>query len=88
METSELLSRVLDCANRAAGTALTVEPEGDVPIAAFQLDSLGLFAFMVEVEKACGIGFDEILLHSESLRSVRSTAEFIASHRRPDLPSE
>jgi hypothetical protein len=81
MENSQLLNAVLDCANRAAGTALRLGPEGDIPLEAFHLDSLGLFAFMVEVEKSCGIDFDEILLHAESLRTLRSTADFIASHR-------
>jgi len=85
MDNSELIFRVLDCANRAAGTQLALDPEGDLPLEAFRLDSLGLFAFMVEVEKSCGIDFDEILLHSESLRTLRATADFIASRQSPQI---
>jgi len=81
MEDSELMSRVLQCANKAAGTALTFGPEGDLPLEAFHLDSLSLFAFMVEVENTCGIDFDEVLQNPEHLTTIRSTATFIASRR-------
>ena len=82
MEESELISRVLACANKAAGTALTLDPEGDLPLETFRLDSLSLFAFMVEVENTCGIDFDEVLQNPEHLRTIRSTAAFIAARRR------
>jgi hypothetical protein len=41
-----------------------------------------LFAFMVEVENTCGIDFDEVLQNPEHLRTIRSTAAFIAARRR------
>ena len=81
MDTSELRAQILRCANKAAGTALTLGSDGDLPLAAFQLDSLGLFAFMVEVEQTCGISFDDVLLNPEHLETIGTTAEFIASHR-------
>ena len=41
MDLSEdLLKRVLQCANQAAGTSLTLPPGADLPLEAFQFDSL------------------------------------------------
>ena len=82
MEESELISRVLACANKAAGTTLTLASAEDLPLQAFRLDSLSLFAFMVEVENTCGIDFDEVLQNPDHLRTIRSTAAFIAARRR------
>jgi acyl carrier protein len=80
--TAELEQRVLECANKAAGTALTLRAGEDIALEAFHFDSLSLFAFMIELENACAIEFDDSLTHQEHLRSVRSTADFIASRRR------
>jgi acyl carrier protein len=85
MEIQELTRRVLECANKVAGTSLSMPPDGDIPLEAFQLDSLSLFAFMVELESSCGLDFDDALSNYEQLRSVRSTAEFIKS--RPGTQS-
>jgi hypothetical protein len=80
METrDELASRVLECANRVAGTSLALPPGGDVPLEAFHFDSLSLFACILELEGTCGIKFDETLLNHEQVRSIRSTAALIAS---------
>lgn len=79
MNESELASRVLECANRVARTTVTMSPEEDIPFTAFQLDSLSFFAFLLEVEKACAFNFDDALDNQEQLRSVRSTAAFIAA---------
>jgi Phosphopantetheine attachment site len=73
----ELLSQVLQCANRAAGTSLSLPPDGDVPLEAFAFDSLSLFVFLLELERVCGIKFDETLLDHEQLRSIRSTVALI-----------
>jgi phosphopantetheine binding protein len=73
----ELVSRVLECANRVAGTSLSLPQRGDVPLEAFEFDSLSLFAFILELERTCGIKFDETLLNHEGLASVRSTAALI-----------
>jgi acyl carrier protein len=78
MQEADLVSRVLACANKAAGTALTLDGDEDLPLEAFRLDSLSLFAFMVEVEQTCGVNFDEVLQNYEQLTSVRSTAAFLA----------
>jgi hypothetical protein len=75
----ELANRVLECANRVAGTSLSLPQGGDVPLEAFCFDSLSLFAFILELEGTCGIKFDETLLNHEQVRSIRSTAAFIAS---------
>ena len=79
MEEADLVTRVLACANKAAGTSLTLGPDRDIPLQAFHLDSLSFFAFMVEVEKTCKIDFDEVLQNPDRLLTIRSTAEFIAS---------
>jgi hypothetical protein len=76
----ELANRVLECANRIAGTSLSLPQGGDVPLEAFCFDSLSLFAFILELEGTCGIKFDETLLNHEQVRSIRSTAAFIESH--------
>jgi acyl carrier protein len=75
----ELLSRVLQCANRAAGTALSLPPDGDLPLDAFAFDSLSLFVFLLELERSCGMKFDETLLAHDQLRSIRSAATLIES---------
>lgn len=80
IETQEaLVGRVLACANEVAGMALTMPPDGDVLLEAFEFDSLSLFAFILELERATGVQFDEVFLHHEHLHSVRSTAAVIAS---------
>jgi acyl carrier protein len=75
----ELIKDVLDCANRVAETSLCMPPEGDIDFKAFQFDSLSLFAFLLELERTCGINFDDALANHENFRSVRSAAAFIAS---------
>ena len=76
----ELLSTVLDCANRIAGTSLRMPMDGDIPLEAFEFDSLSLLAFILELERACGIAFDDGLLDYERLHSIRSTAALITLH--------
>jgi acyl carrier protein len=76
---TQLVTQVLACANKAAGTSLTLNGGEDLPLEAFRLDSLSLFAFMVEVEQTCGINFDEVLQNYQHLQTIRSTAAFIAS---------
>lgn len=75
----QLVNRVLECANRAAGTSFSLPPGGDFPLEAFHFDSLSLFAFILELERTCGIKFDETLLNHEQVRSIRSTAALIES---------
>jgi acyl carrier protein len=75
----ELVQDVLACANKVAGTSLSVTLDGDLPLEAFNFDSLGLFAFILELEQKCGIAFDDALLNHERLRSVRSAAALIVS---------
>ena len=78
MDVSEdLLKRVLQCANQAAGTSFTLPPDGDLPLEAFQLDSLSLFAFLLELERKCGMKFDETILDDEQFHSIRSAAALI-----------
>ena len=85
MKTHEdLLSTVLDCANRVAGTSLQMPSDGDIPLEAFEFDSLSLLAFILELERACGIAFDDALLDYERLRSIRSTTALITLHRDRD----
>ena len=79
MENAELVARVLGCANKVAGVALELPPEGDLPLEAFGLDSLSLFAFLVEIENNFGVQFDEALLNDGELKTIRSTAAFIAA---------
>jgi acyl carrier protein len=81
----ELLSRVLQCANRVTGKALSLPPDGDVPLDAFAFDSLSLFVFLLELEHSCGMKFDETLLAHDQLRSIRSAAALIES-RASDGP--
>ena len=75
----ELLNRVLQCANQAAGTSLSLPPDGDLPFEAFQLDSMTLFVFLLELERKCGMKFDETLLNHQQFRSIRSAAALIQS---------
>lgn len=51
--------------------------DGDVSLSAFGFDLLSLFAFLVELERACGMKFDETLLGDEQLRTIRSMASLI-----------
>jgi acyl carrier protein len=73
----ELLDQVLQCANRAAGTSLVLPRDDDISLEAFRFDSLSLFAFLLELERTCGMKFDETPLNQEQLRSIRSTAALI-----------
>jgi hypothetical protein len=76
----EPVHRVLDCANRVAGTALSLPAEGgDIPLQAFGFDSLSVFAFVLELEATCGIKFDEALLLDDRVRSIRSIAALVSS---------
>jgi hypothetical protein len=78
MDLSEdLVNRVLQCANQAAGTSLTLPPGRDLPLEAFQLDSLSLFAFLLELERKCGMKFDETILNHDQFHSIRSAAALI-----------
>jgi acyl carrier protein len=86
MNESEWITRVLECANKAAGTNLTLNSEGDLPLEAFRFDSLSLFAFMVEVENTCGIAFDDVLVNQAHLRTIRTTAAYIAASREANRP--
>jgi acyl carrier protein len=80
MKTEQELSLdVLACANKVARTSLSMPPDGDLSLEAFNFDSLSLFAFILELEQTCGIEFDDALLNHERLRSVRSAAALIAS---------
>jgi acyl carrier protein len=75
----KMVGRVLECANRLAGTSLSLPLDGDVPLEAFEFDSLSLFAFILELERTCGMKFDQTLLNYEKLRSIRSVAALIES---------
>jgi acyl carrier protein len=75
----QLIDDVLDCANRVAGTSLCMLPDEDITLEAFHFDSLGLFAFILELEHTCGIEFDDALINHERLRSIRSVAALVAS---------
>jgi len=77
-----MTKRVLDCANKVAGTSLKVEVDRDVELAAFNFDSLSVFAFLVELETSCGIEFDDALLNHEQLRTVGSTVDLIQARCR------
>jgi len=72
-----LANRVLDCANRVAGTDLRLPDDGDLALDAFGFDSLSLFAFMLELEETCGLVFDETLLEPGRLDSIRSIVVLI-----------
>jgi len=82
----ELLDQVLQCANRAAGTSLALPPGGDLPLEEFRFDSLSLFAFLLELERKCGMKFDETLLNHERLRSIRSAVALIERRGLPASP--
>ena len=75
----ELLDRVLQCANQAAGTSLSLPPDGDLPFETFRMDSMSLFVFLLELERKCGMKFDETLLNHQQFRSIRSAAALIQS---------
>jgi hypothetical protein len=75
---AELAECVLDCANRITNKSLKLPPDGDLPLEAFRFDSLSLFAYILELERTCGIKFDNILLAQEQLGSIRSTAALLA----------
>jgi hypothetical protein len=79
----QLLDNILQCANRAAGTSLSLPPDGDVPISAFAFDSLSLFVFLLELERVVGIKFDESLYAHERLPSTRSVAALIGGGTLP-----
>jgi len=79
----DLLDVVLQCANRAAGTALSMPPDGDLPIEAFAFDSLSLFVFLLELERVIGMKFDETLLAHERLRSIQSVLALIKGRISP-----
>jgi Phosphopantetheine attachment site len=75
MEPSDAaIDQVLECANRVAGTALSLPPSGDLPLQAFGFDSLSTFAFILELESLFGLVFDESLLDLKKLYSIRSVA--------------
>jgi acyl carrier protein len=76
---NDLVVRVLDCANRVSGNALSLPVDGDLPLEAFGFDSLSAFAFILELEATCGFEFDEALLDPQSRRSIRSVAALISS---------
>jgi len=87
-EQAEVTERLLACANSIARTNFSMGPGEDIPLEAFQLDSLSLFAFLVEVEKSFGIDFDEALLNIENLPTIRTTAAFIASKMPEGIASK
>jgi acyl carrier protein len=78
-EEEAVTQRVLACVNSIARTNFSLGPGEDISLEAFQLDSLSLFAFLVEVEKSFGIDFDEALLNIDNLPTIRTTAAFIVS---------
>ena len=80
----DLLNRVLQCANQAAGTSLSLPPDGDLPFETFQMDSMSLFVFLLELERNCGMKFDETLLNHQQFRSIRSAAALIQSRSLAD----
>jgi len=83
----ELVDDVLSCANKVAGTSKCMPPEEDITLEAFHFDSLGLFAFILELEQTCGIEFDDAFINHERLRSIRSVAALVASRFDRDQPS-
>ena len=72
-----LVEKVLQCANRAAGTSLSLPPDGDILLEEFGFDSLSIFAFLLELERACGLKVDRMLQDQERMQSVKSTAAII-----------
>ena len=80
-----LVDRVLECANRAAGTTLSLQPGGDLPLKAFGFGSLTSFAFMLELENLFGLVFDENNLDVEELHNIQSVAAVVlASQTQSD----
>jgi Phosphopantetheine attachment site len=73
----DLLNRVLECANRAAGKSFSLPPGGDLPLEAFEFDSLSLFAFLLELERKCGMKFDETIINLDGFRTIRSAAALV-----------
>ena len=63
--------------NQAAGTSLTLPPGGDLPLEAFELNSLSLFAFLLELERKCGMKFDKSIFNHDQFHSIRSAAAII-----------
>jgi hypothetical protein len=61
-------------------------PDGDLPLEAFCFDSLSLFAFLLELERKCGMKFDETLLANERLQGIRAAAEIIELRSLPPSP--
>ena len=87
MESQEaLVERVLDCANRIANKSLRLPPDGDLPLRDFGFDSLTLFAFILELERTCGIQLDNALLNQGQLVSIRSAAALIERCRGTGSP--
>lgn len=72
-----LVDQVLECANRVAGTALSLPPGDDLPLKAFGFDSLSAFAFVLELESLFGLVFDESNLDLEELHSIRSVTAVV-----------
>jgi len=72
-----LVDRVLECANRVAGTMFWLPPGGDLPLKEFGFDSLSAFAFVLELESQFGLAFDESNLDIEELHSIRSVAAVV-----------
>jgi hypothetical protein len=79
----ELVNSVLQCANRAAGTTLSLPPDRDMPMEAFAFDSLSLFVFLLELERITGMKFDDTLLAHERLGSIQSVAALIRGRTPP-----
>ena len=82
----ELIEQVLDCANRTARKAFAMTAGSDVPLQDFEFDSLTLFAFILELERTCGIQFDEILVHYEETGTIRSLAALVVRSRETSSP--
>ena len=78
-----LVDRVLECANRVAGTALSLPPGDDLPLKEFGFDSLSAFAFVLELETRFGLVFDESNLDLEELHSIRSVAAVVLRSQTP-----
>jgi len=72
-----LVDRVLDCANRTAGTTFSLPPGDDLSLSEFDFDSLSAFAFIIELESQFGLAFDEGNLDIEELHSIRSVAALV-----------
>jgi hypothetical protein len=68
---------VLDSANRVAGQPVAAtRRRSSVGI---RPDSLSFFAFILDLERSCGIKFDDTLLNQEHLHSIRSAAALMQS---------